>query len=76
MKLTKTEKFALDFLRKAWRDEPEPMLTVHSPYGLMRASYYTKFYRGVEFWAKVLRKLEKKGFVKKDKNTEIWYITK
>lgn len=58
VKLTKSEKKALDYLKKAYEKYPEPLITVHSPYGL--TAYYGK---GIKYWLKVLLSLEKKGLV-------------
>ena len=58
--MSKSERKALEYLRKAWEKYPEPLRTVHSAFGLM--GYYG---RTIEFWSKILKKLEDKGLVKK-----------
>jgi len=65
-RLTKFEELALEWLREAWEKYPEPLLTVHSAYGLQRRSYGTPYSRGVEFWMKVLEKLKAKGLTERD----------
>ena len=75
MELSKYEQLALEWLKEAWERYPEPMLSVHSAYGLARRSYGTKHSRGTEFWLKTLENLEKKGLVKRDElNPNIWRI--
>jgi len=65
-RLTKFEELALEWLREAWTKYPEPLLTAHSAYGLMRRSYGTPYSRATEFWMEVLEKLEAKGLAERD----------
>lgn len=69
--LTKTEKTALEYLRRAYEKYPEPLFTVHSAYGLAR-----HYGRTIEFWRNVLKSLEKKGLVKPVNRYErIWKLS-
>ena len=64
-KLNKSEKFALQYLKEAYKKYPEPLLTVHSIFGIASHSLYKRFPRTtLGYWLKVVKKLEKKGLVK------------
>ncbi|MCD6148448.1 hypothetical protein J7J18_03690 [bacterium] len=72
MKLSKTEKLAIEFLEKVWKDMPKPFITVHSAYGLMR-----RYGKSVGYWLKVLNKLKEKGLVELiDERHMIWRVKK
>jgi len=66
MKITTWERIALEYLYKAWNDYSEPLRSVHTPYGLMRYFYGTRYNRSVTFWQKVLKNLKKKGLVSEE----------
>jgi len=64
-KLGVYETLALKWLQEFWEQYPEPIVTVHTAFGLARRSYGTKYARSAEFWQKILEELEKKGLVEK-----------
>jgi len=63
-KLSKSEKFVLKYLAEAYKKYPQPLRTVHSAFGIAGYSISTNFSRGIKYWLKILKKLEKKGLVK------------
>jgi len=67
VKLGVLEKRALKTLQRAWEWSNKPVSTVHSAYGLMRRSYYTKRVYGIGMWFRVLEKLVEKGLLKHHK---------